>query len=96
VLAWARPPRRRMSQRVRSSLRATCFSPEVRATGQHCICLAKLHRFFGPLNHYCVMLMVMVVLSVKWATAVGLGRRTTGFVAIAMDQSTPNRRAYRY
>ena len=42
------------------------------------------------------VVMVMVVLSVKWATAVGLGRRTTGFVAIAMDQSIPNRRAHPY
>jgi hypothetical protein len=42
------------------------------------------------------VVMVMVVLSVKWATAVGLGRRTTGFVAIAMDQSIPNRQAHQY
>ena len=43
-----------------------------------------------------VVMVVMVVLPVKWATAVGLGRRTTGFVAIAMDQSIPTRRAHPY
>jgi hypothetical protein len=42
------------------------------------------------------VVVAMVVLSAKWATAAGLGRRTTGFVAIAMDQSTPTRRAHPY
>jgi hypothetical protein len=42
------------------------------------------------------VVVAIVVLSAKWATAAGLGRRTTGFVAIAMDQSTPTRRAHPY
>ena len=43
-----------------------------------------------------VVVLVVVVLLLVVVTVVVLGRCTTGFVATAMDQSTPNRRANRY